>query len=260
MILKGGENESAKMQLPVISRVQSLAPARKDLIRPVPLKQLTTAATNISTSLVEKAMDTAAPGMVNVVSLVSSDGNTITLQDIAAPMEERGLARKSLTAWQAMLELDTVARFYKCPQYTCSFSCDKSQELVDHLNLHGELKGVYVHCLYCDYKTLYSMYLVHLEVQHANSEYACGHCFYRATNSAFVFTHSKMKHKFRDPIVLKTARENMPARISLQKLIPIKSVLKHYQCGVRGEFLRHNRFINDCGRGSLKKPFTQINL
>lgn len=216
------ENQ-AKIQLPVITSIQSLAPARKEVILPIPLDQLTAS---------DKGVRPPA-GVVNV-SLVGNDGSTLTLQDIPLTLQERYTPRKSTPVYVEMFADDVVAHFYKCPQYNCCFSCDKPQEFLQHLGTHPESNSTYVPCLYCDYKTSFKMYLIHLEVQHSNCEFSCGKCFYRATNSAFVVAHNRAKHKDK-AVVVRTPRENMPSRKTPTKLVPIKSILKHYICGQPGK-------------------------
>ncbi|KAK9754029.1 hypothetical protein QE152_g1564 [Popillia japonica] len=233
------ENQ-AKIQLPVIT---SIEPSED----PAP-HQLTAS---------DKGVRPPA-GVVNV-SLVGNDGSTLTLQDIPLTLQERYTPRKSTPVYVEMFADDVVAHFYKCPQYNCCFSCDKPQEFLQHLGTHPESNpqynccfscdkpqeflqhlgthpesnSTYVPCLYCDYKTSFKMYLIHLEVQHSNCEFSCGKCFYRATNSAFVVAHNRAKHKDK-AVVVRTPRENMPSRKTPTKLVPIKSILKHYICGQPG--------------------------
>ncbi|KRT79400.1 hypothetical protein AMK59_7735 [Oryctes borbonicus] len=218
------ENERTQLQLPVISSIQSLAPVRKDIIRPVPLNQLTS---NIAASA-EKVELPEVPQ--DVIALVANEGTTVTINDIPLTKKERLVLRKNTAALMNMLSPDVAYRFYKCPIPSCSFTSDKAPGFAKHLGTHtAHVGSMYVPCLHCDFKMPFKMYMVHLEVRHNKCEYGCGKCLYRATNPDFINAHNRMKHNG-EPVVVKTPRENMPARIPGGKLISIKSVLKPYIC------------------------------
>ncbi|GJQ85897.1 hypothetical protein Trydic_g21753 [Trypoxylus dichotomus] len=218
------ENEKSKVQLPIISSVQSLAPVRKDIIRPVPLDQLKSTFGN----------DLELPESANKgVPFVNSDVTTVTLKDIPLSSQECYAPRKYKGALQDMLSPEHIVHFYKCPQYACSFTSDNATDFSKHLASHTKETGKHIPCLYCDFKVPFKKYLIHLELRHSNCDYGCGKCLYRATNAGFVVAHNRVKHKD-EPVVIKTPRENMPARIPTRNLLPIKSILKPYVCAHTG--------------------------
>ena len=138
----------------------------------------------------------------------SSSSKRIVLRDIPLKDNERFIPRKSKTAKDIMLEVQNNRCLFKCPDFDCTFASESSVPFLKHMRGHTALKNKLLPCLYCNYKTEFTNYAVHVEVKHGACRYGCLYCFYRAASLFFVNLHCTMHHS------------NLPKKVLSIKLNP----------------------------------------
>lgn len=99
-----------------------------------------------------------------------------------------------------MLRKEKLQHLFKCVEPECSFTTNRSSEMVQHLNYHDEYttcdSRLYRKCAYCSVSIPNASYLVsHITDEHGKSRYQCLYCFYRSCAHVNVISHQKIHHQ-----------------------------------------------------------------